>query len=309
MHYTLWQWLLFFYIYGFFGWIWESSYASIEQHHPVNRGFLHGPLIPIYGFGALGVLLSTIDVRNSVVLIFIFGMAGATVLEYVTGWGMEKLFHVKYWDYSHFKFNLNGYICLLASLGWGFFSVLMVRVIHVPIEAFVLSLKTAFGEGAVVLLTAVTAVDAYQSLGEALDLRDMLEKLEESKAYIQKMQRRLEIASAVRFEDYKNFRKKTEAELSSHKERFLENLHAARAVKEKQLDEIWTKAAEKLVSSGLAEREDLIRIKQDIRTELQKLGARRDRDFKRVASLLSRNPRAVSKKYQDAMRELKELMK
>ena len=80
------------------------------------------PMLPISGFGALAVLISTIRVRDSIPLIFLFGMVGATLLEYVTGAVMERLFNVKYWDYSNQKFNLNGYICLTSSLGWGLFS-------------------------------------------------------------------------------------------------------------------------------------------------------------------------------------------
>ena len=90
----------------------------------VNRGFLNGPFLPIYGFGAVTILISTMSVRDSVPLIFLLGMLGATVLEYVTGACMERMFHVRYWDYSNQKLNLNGHICLTSSLAWGIFSVL-----------------------------------------------------------------------------------------------------------------------------------------------------------------------------------------
>lgn len=84
-------------------------------------GFLTGPILPIYGFGAVSILLFTIQVRWSIGLIFLCGMAGATVLEYFTGWLLERLFRMRYWDYSKLPLNLNGYICLLASLS-GVFS-------------------------------------------------------------------------------------------------------------------------------------------------------------------------------------------
>ncbi|MDU5262591.1 MAG: putative ABC transporter permease, partial [Clostridium celatum] len=101
MHiYTLHKWLLLFYLYCFIGWIWESCYVSLKKHKWINRGFLKGPLLPIYGSGAVVVLISTLTVENNLLLVFVIGMISATILEYITGVAMEKLFHVRYWDYS-----------------------------------------------------------------------------------------------------------------------------------------------------------------------------------------------------------------
>ena len=98
--YTVHQWVLLFYLYCFMGWIWESCYVSLKNHKWVNRGFLKGPLLPIYGSGAIVVLISTLVVQKNLVLVFIIGMIAATILEYITGALMEKLFHVRYWDYT-----------------------------------------------------------------------------------------------------------------------------------------------------------------------------------------------------------------
>ena len=108
-HYDLTQWLLFFFVYAFFGWIWESCYVSVRNKRWVNRGFLNGPFLPIYGFGAIAILWATLPVRNSIALIYLFGMLSATILEYVTGAAMERLFRVRYWDYSkHLPGRLTG---------------------------------------------------------------------------------------------------------------------------------------------------------------------------------------------------------
>ncbi len=88
--YTIHQWLLLFYLYCFAGWIWESCYVSLKKRKWINRGFLKGPLLPIYGSGAIVVLVSTIMVQNNTFLIFIIGMIAATILEYITGELMEK---------------------------------------------------------------------------------------------------------------------------------------------------------------------------------------------------------------------------
>ena len=136
MHfYTTGQWVLLFFFYCFCGWVWESCYVSACKRQWVNRGFLHGPLLPIYGSGAIIILFVTLPVEQDLRLVFLLGMIAATVLEYVTGAEMERLFKVRYWDYSHHRFNLNGHICLTSSLAWGFFSILLVRFIHPPIAA------------------------------------------------------------------------------------------------------------------------------------------------------------------------------
>ena len=106
--YTLPQWVLLFFSYGFLGWVWESGYVSVRQKHWVNRGFLHGPVIPIYGFGAVAILALCAPVAGSLPMLFFSGMFWATALEYATGWAMERMFHVRYWDYSTEKWNLNG---------------------------------------------------------------------------------------------------------------------------------------------------------------------------------------------------------
>ncbi|MEG2597198.1 MAG: putative ABC transporter permease, partial [Oscillospiraceae bacterium] len=125
--YTISQWLLFFFVYCLIGWIWETCFTSIKQRKFVNRGFLYGPILPIYGFGAIIILLLTLPVKENFLLIFLFGMIGATALEFVTGAAMERIFHMRYWDYSKQPLNVNGYICFKCSLGWGFFSIILVK--------------------------------------------------------------------------------------------------------------------------------------------------------------------------------------
>ena len=95
MHvYTTGQWVLLFFFYCFCGWVWESCYVSICQRRWVNRGFLNGPLLPIYGFGAIIILFATLPVEDNLYLVWLFGMLAATALEYVTGAAMEALFKV-----------------------------------------------------------------------------------------------------------------------------------------------------------------------------------------------------------------------
>lgn len=120
---------LWFLFYSFCGWVYESILVSVQQRRPVNRGFLNGPLCPIYGTGAvLGVVL--LGRIHDPVILFVVSAVGACVLEYFTSWAMERLFHARWWDYSHFRFNLNGRICLLGAIVFGIGGVAIVDVVQ-----------------------------------------------------------------------------------------------------------------------------------------------------------------------------------
>lgn len=174
MQYSLIQWLMSFFFYCFFGWIWESLYISLYERKWVNRGFLYGPFIPIYGFGAMIVLLVTSSVQDSIPMIFLTGMLSATVLEYGTGMVMERLFHARYWDYSRNRFHLNGYICPVCSFGWGVFSVVQIKLLHPLFEKAVLEIPTAAASLISAILVTIFAIDAALSVRSALHLQKNL---------------------------------------------------------------------------------------------------------------------------------------
>ena len=374
--YHLTQWVLFFFIYSFIGWVWECCFVSVRKRRWVNRGFMYGPMLPIYGFGALAVLISTIRVRDSIPLIFLFGMVGATLLEYVTGAVMERLFNVKYWDYSNQKFNLNGYICLTSSLGWGLFSVLLVKFVHVPIEGAVLKIPTIIAEGIAFVLTVAAAVDVTQSFNDALDLKRILAQLEESKKQIRKIQEKLKVASEEFVEDYRQRagefvedyrrrveehvedyrgraeemaedykklaeehmdsyrqreeemvegykeeikvqKKKRREQINSRKEEYLARVHARREERQRLLarlseraellmKEEFTSKVDELI--GEDKREEYAKIKKNISREMTKMHDRTDRSYIRAARHLKGNPTAVSKRFSEALAELRKHM-
>lgn len=306
--YTFIQWLLFFFIYCFLGWVWESCYVSIKKREWINRGFLHGPMLPIYGSGAIIVLLCTIGVRDQVILIFIFGMTGATILEYVTGACMERLFRVRYWDYSHMPLNLKGYICLPVSLGWGAFSVLLVRVIHVPIENLVLQIPERIAEVVSVVCSSAFAVDFTLSFSEAMDLRDMLIRLSDSNEKIQRLQKRLEVVSAFAEDGLMQYQMKREERKMSRKE-FLEGMiERQRENRRMMLVELIDRVNES-IDAGLEKREELQKIKTQIEQEFKNIGSLTNRAARRSARLLHRNPNTVSKKYAEALKQVQEMLK
>lgn len=119
-----------FYIYGFAGWIWESLICPIMTRHRIkNSGFLNGPIVPIYGFGAITVSL-LFSANESYLSVFIEGAFVACVIEYITSWAMEKLYHRRWWDYSDKAFHVNGRVCLEGFLVFGVFSVVAVKFVQ-----------------------------------------------------------------------------------------------------------------------------------------------------------------------------------
>ena len=213
MHvYSAGQWVLLFFFYCFCGWVWESCYVSACQRHWVNRGFLHGPLLPIYGSGAIIILFATLPVAGNLWLVWLLGMLAATALEYATGAAMEALFKVRYWDYSKQKFNLNGHICLSSSIAWGFFSILLVKFIHPPIGRLLADVPARLVDPLALVLTAVFTVDVVQSVQAALDLREVLSRLTEENEELRRLAKRAEVAAAFAEDDLRRFREKTELE-------------------------------------------------------------------------------------------------
>lgn len=218
------EWLLFFYIYCFLGWCFESAYVSVRKRQFVNRGFLKGPFLPIYGSGAIVVLFAALPFQKMPAAVYFVGLTAATLLELVTGMVMESLFKVRYWDYSNQKFNYKGHICLSSSIAWGFFSVAMIYGFHRPIEHFVLWLPKPVVTYGTYALTIVIAADFATSFKTALELRDMLITVEKIKNEIRLMQKRAEVIEAI-LADEAQQRKEQSAQ---KREQFLKELEELR---------------------------------------------------------------------------------
>nr|WP_326166210.1 hypothetical protein [uncultured Oscillibacter sp.] len=234
--YTTGQWVLLFFFYCLCGWIWESCYVSLRQGHWVDRGFLHGPVLPIYGSGAIIILLATIPVAEDLRLVWLFGMAAATALEYVTGAAMERIFKVRYWDYSSQRFNLNGHICLSSSIAWGFFSILMVRFLHPPVARLLARIPALCVDPLAHVLTAAFTVDAVRSVQAALDLRDMLARLAEENEDLRRLAKRAEVYAAFAKDDLRRFRERTELERLELQERLEEGLAERRQARAERVE-------------------------------------------------------------------------
>ena len=127
---TLYELCWIFFLYAFLGWCAEVIFAAVKTGEFVNRGFLLGPVCPIYGLGVAFVLLLLTPLQENLLVLYAGSVVITSALEYLVGWLAEKLLHQRLWDYSDMPFNLKGYICLAFSLVWGIACVLVVRVIH-----------------------------------------------------------------------------------------------------------------------------------------------------------------------------------
>ena len=194
--YSWYQWLTFFFIYCFFGWIFESTYVSLKKRQFLNRGFLRLPLLPLYGTGAVMMLWVSLPVKDNLFLVYVSGVVAATVLEYVTGWGMERLFKMKYWDYSNQRFNVKGYICLSSSIAWGFLTILLTEVIHRPIERYVLGLPLMVNLVCVIVVSLLFAADTAESVKAALDLAKVLDAMTNMRAELDDIQVQMALLKA-----------------------------------------------------------------------------------------------------------------
>lgn len=170
--------LSWFILYSFLGWVWESCYVSAKSRKWVNRGFINGPFVTIYGVGAVTVYVILRPLAGRMVELYFAGMAVATVLEYVTGVLMEAVFHTNWWDYSGKKFNFQGKICLGSSVAWGFFTLVLFYGLQPWVSRLVELVPRSTGMILVYVWLAVYAVDFGFSAAAAFDLRGKMQKLD-----------------------------------------------------------------------------------------------------------------------------------
>ena len=282
-HYSILQWMLFFYIYCFFGWIIESIYVSVCTGNWVNRGFMRGPVIPIYGTGAIIILFAVIPFRTSPILVFIIGTIAASVLEFVTGFVMERIYKVRYWDYSDKPFNLCGYICLFNSLCWGVLSILLIYLVHSWVEKGVLFLNDMVLLSIDSGISSLFIVDLFNSSTTAVELKKMLANSQKLKDDLMNVHNKMiEFNTAI----------------ANGKEKMDE-------LKKMSLQELYISARDNITNIALDEDSP------ELQNLKKKLDSLKDKYYKRMLAedkakfkLLKNNPKAVSYKDKESFREM-----
>ena len=146
---NIYQALWIFIIYAFLGWCSEVAFAAVNKGKFVNRGFLNGPVCPIYGVGMLIVVLCLWNLRDRPLLLFLGSALLTTALEFITGFVLERFFHDKWWDYSDMPFNIKGYVCLKFTILWGLAASFIIGAVHRFV--YMLIVRTPFVLGAILL--------------------------------------------------------------------------------------------------------------------------------------------------------------
>lgn len=170
--------LIYFITYSFLGWIMESIFRSIGERKLINTGFLKGPFCPIYGIGAIIMLVFLRNFSDNLIVLFIASMIVFTIWEYIVGVLLEKLFHTKYWDYSNNKFNFQGRICLMNSIFWGILGIVLTKYIHPFIESIVVKIDTKLLIFIYTIIAIVMLVDTITSVIKIKNIKSTLEKIE-----------------------------------------------------------------------------------------------------------------------------------
>ena len=176
--FSLYQILAFFLIYSCLGWCLEVIYAAVSTGQLVNRGFLNGPVCPIYGFGMIIVLFTLSPLADNLLLLYIGGVILPSVLELAGGWALYKLYHTRWWDYSDFPFNIGGYICLEFSLIWGLAIVMVVKVFQKYVESQASHTPATWEWIVIAVLYAVYLTDFIVTVAVIRGLNKKLTKLD-----------------------------------------------------------------------------------------------------------------------------------
>lgn len=163
-----------FVFYSFLGWIIETTFVSINRKQFVNMGFLDGPFSPIYGSGALAIVLFILPFRHNFFLFFVMSIIITSIIEYLTSLFFEKVFNIIWWDYSDEPFNLHGRICLKYSFYWAILSTLVLIFIHPNIIPFINLLSNYIGLSGVVIFAIYFIIDATDTFNVLLKFKQTI---------------------------------------------------------------------------------------------------------------------------------------
>ncbi len=195
---TLYQIFWYFIIYSLIGWMIEVVFHAVTQGKIVNRGFLNGPICPVYGSGVLMVLIvlfligSILGIKTSVevshpMILFAIGIVFASLIEFLAGFILDKLFHARWWDYSDRKFNINGYICLEFSIIWGLAIAFVLRVIQPGIENIIDMIPHMLGDILLIIIYMIFVADIVITVLTVLKMNKQLERMEDIQKSILKI--------------------------------------------------------------------------------------------------------------------------
>ncbi|MCY1152574.1 MAG: putative ABC transporter permease [Sphaerochaetaceae bacterium] len=213
--------IIYFFIYCFVGWICEEIYCSVSAKKIVNRGFLHGPYLPIYGFGAMTVLFLLEPFINNMILLFFAGMVATSIIEYLGSFFLEKIFHIKLWDYSKNFLNINGRVCLLNSTLFGLLSLFMVYIIHPFISKYVTKLPEIVQYYIAFVIVLGMSFDFALSAAKMVSFNKALEEIRDRSEEVK--EKLISLSTSDRSEVIQSIKDKWNEELATRKAKLVRN--------------------------------------------------------------------------------------
>ena len=217
-----------FLLYSFLGWCSEVIFAAATYGKFINRGFLNGPVCPIYGYGILMVAILLEPISENMPLLFLGSAVLTSAVEFLVGWGSEKLLHVRLWDYRKQPFNLGGYVCLKFSLLWGLACVFIIRLVHPAVYALVCKIPHVPGVILACVFSAIFVTDLVVTMIEALKLPRRLQAIDDVEKRIRETSDKLGKVLSDKTLAVREREEKTRGELETRYREELETLRSRR---------------------------------------------------------------------------------
>lgn len=292
-----------FIIYAFIGWCTEVSYAALDRGIFVNRGFLNGPYCPIYGCGVVIVVAALTPLKDNLLILFAGSFLLTSILEYITGFILEKVFHNKWWDYSNKPFNLHGYVCLKFSIYWGLACTFIMDVIHPIIYKGITMIPHILGVVLLCIIMSAFAVDCGVTVTTILKFNKRLKVMDEMAAKIHKLSD--EIGENI-YENVTTAVEKSEEFQETHEEL----LTKISDTKENLMD-LPSTAKEKIASTAASAREKLSESAENINVKEKIAAYKETREVARLEK--QREKEELERRYKELFAEknfgFKRLMK
>ena len=298
--------LLYFFTYGFLGWCTEVAFATTKQRKFVNRGFLNGPICPIYGVGVSIVIYFLTPVSDDLLFLYISSTILVTVLEGITGYLMDKIFHHKWWDYSNQPLNIGGYVCLIFSLVWGVACVVIVKVIHPVIHKLLSMIPFILGIVILCILLVVLFADIYVTASAILKLNRQLDAMERIAAELRELSDKLgeSIHENVMdtMESQEERKQKFEEITEEKKQRFEEITEEGK----QKLEEITEESRKRMEEIAEESRQKMEAHKEELRKKYEEISGQRSRVTSRLVKAF---PKMQSRNHKEVLEELKTMIR
>ena len=301
--------LLYFFVYGFLGWCTEVGFAAFKTHHFVNRGFLNGPICPIYGVGVTAVITVLTPYKSDVIVLYILSVVLVTVLEGLTGWAMDKIFHNKWWDYSDMPLNIGGYVCLLFSIVWGFACLFIIYFIQPLVHDLLAFIPTIVGIILIIILGITLIADLYVTASTIFKFNRRLAAMEKIAAEMHEISEQIGqgiFEKTIRAMDRQEASKE---KLATATDEFKEKMQdTASGLKEKTQG-----TAFELKERALDARERSQEISEELRSRIASLHTRyhesTDKPGRISRRLMNAFPKMESRQYKESLEVLKKRWK